>query len=116
MTATAAVLTVTAVNYSSHSHVTVWPTGEGMPIASNLNLVPGASNANMVTVKLAQRLAGDGVIVIALHPGHLRTAMGGAAAPMEPAEAAESVAAMIADLTPADSGTFRRWDGSTHPW
>lgn len=71
---------------------------------------------NMVTVKLAQRLAGDGVIVIALHPGHLRTAMGGAAAPMEPAEAAESVAAMIADLTPADSGTFRRWDGSTHPW
>ncbi|MEQ9162753.1 MAG: hypothetical protein RLN74_08600, partial [Ilumatobacter fluminis] len=27
-TATAAVLTVTAVNYSSHSHVTVWPTGE----------------------------------------------------------------------------------------
>ncbi len=71
---------------------------------------------NMVTVKLAQRLAGDGVIVIALHPGHLRTAMGGAAAPMEPAEAADSVATMIADLTPADSGTFRRWDGSTHPW
>ena len=71
---------------------------------------------NMVTVKLAQRLTDDGVTVIALHPGHLRTAMGGAAAPMEPAEAAGSVASLIAGLTPADSGTFRRWDGSIHPW
>ncbi len=67
-TATAAVLTVTAVNYSSHSHVTVWPTGEGMPLASNLNLLPGAANANMVTVKLGNNGSID---VQALLPGHL---------------------------------------------
>ena len=67
-TATAAVLTVTAVNYSSHSHVTCWPTGEGMPLASNLNLLPGAANANMVTVKLGNNGSID---VQALLPGHL---------------------------------------------
>ena len=67
-TATAAVLTVTAVNYSSNSHVTVWPTGEDIPIASNLNLLPGAANANMVTVKLGSNGSID---VQALLPGHL---------------------------------------------
>lgn len=51
-TAKAAVLTVTAVNFSDRSHVTVYPTGEALPEASNLNLLAGAVSANLVTVKL----------------------------------------------------------------
>ena len=66
--ATAAVLTVTAVNGAEPSHVTVWPTGEGLPNASNLNLSPGAVNANLVTVKLGNKGSID---VQALRPGHL---------------------------------------------
>jgi len=50
--ATAAVLTVTGVNWGQPSHVTVFPTAEQVPEASNLNLTPWAVNANMVTVKL----------------------------------------------------------------
>lgn len=54
--ASAAVLTVTAVNGSQPNFVTVFPAGGEVPIASNLNLVsPGEVNANLATVKL-----GDG--------------------------------------------------------
>ena len=68
-TATAAVLTVTAVNYTGEgNHVTCWPSGEGMPIASNLNLAPGTANANMVTVKLG---SSGSVDVKSLKPAHL---------------------------------------------
>ena len=51
--ASAAVLTITAVNGGSPNFVTVFPTGITRPEASNLNLVePGAVNANLATVKL----------------------------------------------------------------
>lgn len=78
----------------------------------------GASKAalNMVTVKLASRLRDDGVIAVAVHPGFLRTAMGGAGADLDPAEAAEQIADLIDGLTMEQSGTFLRWDGSEHPW
>jgi hypothetical protein len=67
-TASAAVLTVTAVNFAAASHVTCWPTGETLPVASNLNLAPGAVTANLVTVKLGT--AGS-VDVISHALGHL---------------------------------------------
>ncbi len=50
--ATGAVFTVTAVNWGDPNHVTVFPTGQALPLASNLNTTPWAVNANMVTVKL----------------------------------------------------------------
>ena len=52
-TASAVVLTVTAVNGGQPNFVTVFPTSGSVPTASNLNLVsPGEVNANLVTVKL----------------------------------------------------------------
>jgi NAD(P)-dependent dehydrogenase (short-subunit alcohol dehydrogenase family) len=71
---------------------------------------------NMVTVKLAMRLRDDGITAIALHPGHLRTDMGGANAAMEPGEAATAIVALVDGLTIDDTGSFKRWDGTTHPW
>ncbi len=71
---------------------------------------------NMVTLKQAQALAGDGVTVIALHPGWLRTEMGGSAADLEPHEAARQIATTVTSLRFDQSGSFLRWDGSTHPW
>ena len=71
---------------------------------------------NMITVKLAMRLRDDGVIAVALHPGFLRTDMGGTRADLDPAEAAVSIVGLIDALVPAQSGAFLRWDGSEHPW
>ena len=70
----------------------------------------------MITIKLATRLRDDGIIAVTLHPGHLRTAMGGPAAAMEPADAALHIVELVDGLTADDTGTFRRWDGSIHPW
>lgn len=54
-TATAVVLNVTAVSPSAPSFVTVHPTGTPTPTASNLNLHPGVTTPNLVTVEV-----GDG--------------------------------------------------------
>ena len=71
---------------------------------------------NMITVKLAVRLRDEGIIAVMIHPGFLRTDMGGAAATMGPDESARHIADTVDGLTIDDTGSFRRWDGSVHPW
>ena len=44
----AVVLNVTATNASAPTYVTVWPSGSSQPTASNLNLLPGETRANLV--------------------------------------------------------------------
>jgi hypothetical protein len=50
--ATAVVINVTVTEASATSHLTVWPTGEAKPNASNLNFVAGQAVPNLVIVKL----------------------------------------------------------------
>jgi len=71
---------------------------------------------NMITVKFASLLKGDGVTVVAMHPGYLRTDMGGPGADLDPAEAARTIVATVARLGLDQSGSFINWDGSPHPW
>ena len=49
---TAVVMNVTSVAPSAGTYVTVWPAGEPRPTASNLNIPPGDTRANLVIVKL----------------------------------------------------------------
>jgi hypothetical protein len=51
LSASAVVLNVTAVGPSAATFLTAWPTGEGRPLASNLNLPPGDTRPNLVVVK-----------------------------------------------------------------
>jgi NAD(P)-dependent dehydrogenase (short-subunit alcohol dehydrogenase family) len=71
---------------------------------------------NMGTALLARALAPSGVSVIALHPGWARTDMGGPQAEVDPRDAVAGMLRVIEALVPADSGTFRDWQGKTLPW
>ena len=72
----------------------------------------------MITVKLANRLALDGIIAVAVHPGLLRTALATPRGELEdPAVGAAELVTLIDGLTTrATSGVFLRRDGTVHPW
>jgi len=71
---------------------------------------------NMVSRKLAHDLRGDGITVIAMHPGWVQTDMGGAHAAITPPESARGILTVAERLTPADSGEFFVYSGEKHPW
>lgn len=50
--ATAVVLNVTVADPTAAGFITAWPSGEGQPVVSNLNYVPGQIVPNLVTVKV----------------------------------------------------------------
>jgi len=88
----------------------------GAGMGRDIGYTSSKAALNMITVKLAMRLKGQGLIAICLHPGFLRTDMGGAGADLDPADAAASIMGVVDGLTLEQSGAFLRWDGTVHPW
>jgi NAD(P)-dependent dehydrogenase (short-subunit alcohol dehydrogenase family) len=79
-----------------------------------------ALNQIVRTAALEVRRARPGAVVVALHPGTVRTALTapylGRHAAVAPDAAAANLLAVIDRLTPADSGGFFAWDGRPIPW
>ncbi|MBK1855927.1 SDR family oxidoreductase [Verrucomicrobiaceae bacterium 5K15] len=71
---------------------------------------------NMATRQLHGQLAGDGFIVISLNPGHNKTDMGGAGAPLDPKDSVPQMLKLITGLKPDQSGKFWYINGSEVPW
>ena len=57
-----------------------------------------------------------GLVAIVMHPGWVRTDMGGAMAPLSVEESVRGMREVIARLTPAEHGRFWTWEGREHPW
>ncbi|ADE53519.1 SDR family NAD(P)-dependent oxidoreductase [Coraliomargarita akajimensis] len=71
---------------------------------------------NMLSRRLAEKLRDRGIIVVALSPGWVQTAMGGAEAPATVEEAVTSMQAAIESLTLEQSGGFLCETGAVLPW
>ncbi|MDF3010311.1 MAG: csgA 2 [Burkholderiales bacterium] len=86
--------------------------------ASGRTLPYASSKAalNMVVKALSVLLAPRGIVVLALHPGWVRTDMGGPGAPLEPGESVRGLRKVIEGATSADSGRFLSHDGAAIPW
>ena len=57
-----------------------------------------------------------GAIAVVIHPGWVRTDMGGASAPLTVAESVEGIKRLLDGLSPDDHGSFLTWEGRIHPW
>jgi NAD(P)-dependent dehydrogenase (short-subunit alcohol dehydrogenase family) len=71
---------------------------------------------NMATRSLAVDLKGRNIVVIAMHPGMVQTDMTRGFGMMTPAESVASMVEIIEKLTPAQSGQFLHYQGTTLPW
>ena len=71
---------------------------------------------NMIARSIAFELRDDQILSIVVHPGWVRTAMGGPHAPTSPAEAAQAILAQIDAATFTETGEFFDTQGARCAW
>lgn len=71
---------------------------------------------NMALKNLAFDVRAKGITVLALHPGWVRTDMGGPQAPLQAPESVAGMRQQIASATLAESGHFLDYQGQEIPW
>lgn len=71
---------------------------------------------NMAVRNLAHELGPEGFVAIAVHPGWVKTRMGGAAAPLELEPATREVLRIALAADPDDNGAFLGPGGTRLPW
>ena len=71
---------------------------------------------NQVVKSLSIDLAERGISAITLHPGWVRTDMGGANAEISTSESASGLKAILQSAGPAQSGQFIGFNGNSIPW
>jgi NAD(P)-dependent dehydrogenase (short-subunit alcohol dehydrogenase family) len=86
------------------------------PGASNIAYRSSKSAVNKVMCCLAEDLAGDNITVAMLHPGWVKTDMGGDAAEVTVADSTAGMMKVIDALTFGDTGSFYKWNGEQHDW
>lgn len=74
------------------------------------------ASVNMVGVGMANALAPQGIAVVLLHPGWVRTDMGGPNGMIDAPESIQGMRAMIAQTSVASTGRFVDYQGKELPW
>lgn len=71
---------------------------------------------NMFTRSLALELGPEGFICLAIHPGWVRTDMGGPQANLSAEESITAMRKSIDNMTPDDNGVYRGYSGAIVAW
>jgi NAD(P)-dependent dehydrogenase (short-subunit alcohol dehydrogenase family) len=71
---------------------------------------------NMSYHNLALDLKDRGIIAVVINPGWVQTDMGGSSAPLTAPASISAMRKVLDALTPADSGKFLDYKGTTWPW
>ncbi len=74
------------------------------------------SALNMMTKTLSNELKERKITVVAIHPGWVKTDMGGENAPLELDSSITSIISVIDSLSIADTGKFLDWQGNEVNW
>jgi NAD(P)-dependent dehydrogenase (short-subunit alcohol dehydrogenase family) len=82
----------------------------------NLAYRMSKSALNCGVRNIAYDLSDEGVTVVSLHPGWVRTRSGGPHADTDEVTAGAEIASLIDSISVADNGKFLRVDGSVIPW
>lgn len=91
--------------------------GSFIDAASNALAYRSSKTAvNKVAQGLAIDLAAEGIALATLHPGWVRTDMGGENADISPEESTQGIKSVIDGLSLDDSGRFWSYDGTPLPW
>ena len=72
--------------------------------------------ANCVMKCLSLDLKRHGIIALPMHPGWVRTDIGGLRGELDVATSVAGLREVIAGITPAQAGHFLQWDGRELPW
>ena len=88
----------------------------GLRAASSGWLYRASKAALNSVLKDASLVLAGRAICVALHPGWVRTDMGGAGADIEVTDSAAGIRRTLAALTPADNGGFFNVDGTPLAW
>ena len=82
----------------------------------NVSYRASKAAANMAMRTLAAEWREDGIVVCTVHPGWVRTDMGGSEADLAPRRSAADLVALLERLTIEDTGRFLDHDGGDMPW
>ena len=72
--------------------------------------------ANCVMHAMAMDLKKRGIVAVPMHPGWVRTDIGGSRAELDVVQSVSGMRRVIAGLTAESSGRFFQWDGREVPW
>jgi len=71
---------------------------------------------NMATKSMSVDLKPDGILVIPIHPGHVRTDMGGPQGLIDATESINGILNVLKGLSAKDTGVFYDYKGQVLPW
>ena len=71
---------------------------------------------NMVTSNMAVDLKRHGILSVALHPGWVRTTLGGPDAPIDVRHSVEGLITVMGSLNEDSTGTFHDYEGVDIEW